>query len=465
MFLEGLTNSLLIEIVKYAGLDGSISTLRSLAGVNKTLNCIATPMMYLEFDEVSRTSVPKFLRTVLAKPQIATYVRIYTGYGISNRPSPEKLNPITMLQYLNQMEQAGIFGEEVEVLDVSDLEDADFAACRETLKMIEVNPERIENWMSRIRDGNWHALTSLLLLLLPKLEDIEIIGYRYDEEGDIQYALGKSARLQDSGIPSRFLLGHLTNVSLAAFMPPDDDESYGFGLKQERDYIYFADVMPFLMLPSVETVIISGLSSDEGRSNGATLLPNDINFGTKCLEINNACLDMWWLVSFLGLFTSLRRFSYNHVAMEQEPDFLPQEIGSAIAHLRPCLEELEISYVCEGNGEYTTPTEIGTLAGFEMLKSIDVEGNILFGYPDPEDGSMPILRLCDILPRALESLVITPSDSPCHEKHLRELLRVKEERFPELKRVEMKWLGSSLNDPKGLKREFKAKGVTLLLGR
>ena len=76
---------------------------------------------------------------------------------------------------------------------------------------------------------------------------------------------------------------------------------------------------------------------------------------------------------------------------------------------------------------------------------------------------MPVIRLCDILPRALESLVTSPSDCPCHEEHLRELLRVKEEMFPELKRVEMKWLGRSLNDPKGLKREFKAKGVKLLL--
>lgn len=107
--------------------------------------------------------------------------------------------------------------------------------------------------------------------------------------------------------------------------------------------------------------------------------------------------------------------------------------------------------------------EIGSLAGFERLKSIDVEGPILFGYPDPEDESMPVLRVCDILPRALESLDVSLSDSPCHEDHLKELLRVKEEKFPELKRVKMRGLGRSFNDPKGLKSEFKAKGVKILL--
>lgn len=470
MSFKRLTNEILIEIVKYASVDRTISSLRSLASVNQIINRIVNPMLYSHFNEVSRISVPKFLRTILSNPQLATNVRIYTGYGLSIGPSQETLQAIAMLKEHNtqlaqafQMELTKLHGSlDGEFLDVSDLKDAEFMACRESLNMIEPVSERSENWMSRIRKGKWHALTSLVLLLLPNLEDVEMIDYRYDDSGDVDHALGIAARLQASGITSQFSLEHLTDVSLSAFVP-EDNGPYRFGQEPEPEYLYFADVMPFLRLPSVESVAISKLSSEGGAFRRATFLPGDLNFRTKDLEINDTCLDMRWLGRFLRLFTSLRRFSYNHVAEEQTPDFLPQDIGKAIAHLRPCLEELEISSMCNQNGKYTTPREIGSLTRFQRLKAIDVEGSVLFGYPDTDDGSMPVLRLCDILPRALENLELSPSDSPCHEEHLRELLRVKDEKFPGLKRIKLMRWGYLLNDPKGLRREFKAKGVKLLL--
>lgn len=351
-----------------------------------------------------------------------------------------------------------------EFLDVSELTEADFAACREAMRLMDTKPERIENWMSRIRKGKWHALTSLLLLHLPNLEDIEMIDYRHDEAGDMEYALGIAARLQASGVSTQFSLEHLTDVSISAFTPPEDDEPNTFGHSPTPENLYFCDIVPFLRLPSVQSVAISRLSIGDARDRG--FFPpkeSDGKFGTKELEITDSCIEMWSLVLFLRLFTSLRRLSYNHVAEEQESDFLPQEIGKAIVHLHPCLEELEISGMCQQNGKYTTPDRIGSLAGFEKLRRIEVEGPTLFGSLDVEDESMPVFRLCDILPRALETLVLSPSDSLCHEEHLRELLKVKEEKFPELKRIEMKWLGRSLGDPEGLKMDFKAKGVKILL--
>ena len=278
MSLERLSNEILTEIVKYASIDGSISSWRNLACVNRTLNSIAIPMLYSSFSEESRTSVPKLLRTVLANPQLATYVRTYTGYGISNEPSPETNQLVAMLRQRKQMVEAGRLCQEGGFLDVSDLEDADFEVCREILNWMEFDPGRIEDWMSRICEGKWHALTSLLLILLPNLEDVEMIDYRYDEGGDMEYALGEAARLQVSGIKSELLLEHLSDISLTAFMPPDDDEPYGFGQQQERDYLYFVDVMPFLKLPSVESVAISGLSSESGPYYGASSLPENIDF-------------------------------------------------------------------------------------------------------------------------------------------------------------------------------------------
>jgi hypothetical protein len=444
MAFERLPTETLIDIVKYAGIDGTTSSWLSLASCNRTLNRIVTPMLYLNFTEAGRKSVPKLLRTVLANTQLATYVRRYTGPGFPNR----------------------------EFLDVSELAQADFAACQErmnafqeTLKGTGAALEGIENWMPRIRQGRWHAVTSMLFLLLPNLEGIEMIDYRHDEEGDMAHALGIAARLQGSGISAQYSLEHLTDVSLSPFAQPDvaeADDPLGFYLWPESEYLHFSDVMPFLRLPSVQSVAVSRLAVDNARDRRPVFSPENCQFSTKELEITSSCLEAWWLIEFLRLFTSLRKFSYNHVAREDEvPEVLPQEIRQAIAHLLPCLEELEISEACKENGERTTVREIGSLAEFERLKSIDVDWSTLFGFPSGEDGSMPAVRLCEVLPRALERLILRHSVGLCYEENLRELLWVVEERFPELKRIEMR--GSHRNDSGALTRDFKAKGVELLI--
>lgn len=435
MAFNRIPTEALIDIFKYAGVDETISSWRSLASVNQRFNGIVIPMLYSRFDETSRSSVPRFLRTALANPELANHVRIYVGSGIASGES----------------------------LDVSTLGESDFEACKTIVERMEPRPEMVADWMLRIREGNWHALTSILLVLLSNLEDLELIGYREDEAGHMRCALGMSARLQQSGTTGQFSLEHLTDISLSAPTPQEEYEPYGSRLTPEPEYLCFSDTVPFLMLPSVDSVAISRLSSGEMEHNGwaAAISHEPLNLRVRDLELNDTCLDMDWLHRFLHHFPLLRRFSYNHVAEEQGPDFLPQRIGRAIAHLRPCLEELEISSLCEQNGKYTTPREIGSLAGFERLRSIDVEGNILFGDIDPEDWSTPLWNLGDILPGTLESLIIRNFDSQSFD--LRELLPVKEEKFPELKRVQVKGLGWWLDNPKRLRREFKAMGVKLIL--
>ena len=444
MAFERLPTETLIDIVKYAGIDGTTSSWLSLASCNQTLNRIVTPMLYLKFTEAGRKSVPKLLRTVLANTHLATYVRRYTGSGFPNR----------------------------DFLDVSDLAQADFAACQErvnafqeTVKGTGAALEDIENWMPRIRQGRWHAVTSMLLLLLPNLEGIEMIDYRHDEAGDMEHALGIAARLQGSGISTQFSLEHLTDISLSPFAQPEVAEAedpLGFYLWPESEYLHFSDIMPFLRLPSVQSVAVSRLAVDNARDRLGVFPTENCQFSTKELEITSSCLEGWGLITFLRLFTSLRKFSYSHFGREYEDtDFLPQEFGQAIAHLLPCLEELEISGAWEEFEELTTAREIGSLAEFERLKSIDVDWSTLFGYPSDEDGSLPVVRLCEVLPRALERLVLRHSGGLCCEETLRELLCVVEERFPELKRIEMR--GSHRNDSGALTRDFKAKGVELLI--
>jgi hypothetical protein len=305
----------------------------------------------------------------------------------------------------------------------------------------------------------------MLLLLLPNLEGIEMIDYRHDEAGDMEHALEIAARLQGSGISTQFSLEHLTDVSLSPFVQPEVAEAedpLGFYLWPESEYLHFSDILPFLRLPSVQSVAVSRLAVDNARDRLGVFPTENCQFRTKELEITSSCLEAWGLITFLRLFTSLRKFSYSHVGREDEDtDFLPQEFGQAIAHLLPCLEELEISGAWEEFEELKTAREIGSLAEFERLKSIDVDWSTLFGFPSGEDGSMPVVRLCEVLPRALERLVLRHSGGLCCEENLRELLWVVEERFPKLKRIEMR--GSHRNDSGALTRDFKAKGVELLI--
>ncbi|PMD60283.1 uncharacterized protein K444DRAFT_612858 [Hyaloscypha bicolor E] len=74
---------------------------------------------------------------------------------------------------------------------------------------------------------------------------------------------------------------------------------------------------------------------------------------------------------------------------------------------------------------------------------------------------MPDVKFCNILPRSLERLMVGCSDSPIEEEHLKELILARDERFPRLKKIEVKWRG--IKDPGGLKRDYNTKGVDLLL--
>jgi len=178
MAFEQLATETSINIVKYASIDGTTSSWLSLASCNRNLNSIASPILYLHFMEEGRASVLKLPRTVLAEPQLATYVRLYTGYGISIGLSKEQLELYGMLRQEQNNFMAQMFQYQLSItlgpddavfLNVSELQIPDFSAFREAMEMTGAAQNVIVGWMSRIRDGKWRTLTSLLLLHLPNL--------------------------------------------------------------------------------------------------------------------------------------------------------------------------------------------------------------------------------------------------------------------------------------------------------
>lgn len=462
MSFDRLPDETLVEIINCVGHDGLVSSFRNLAIVNRTLHRIVTPLLYEQFTEASTSSAPRFLRAVLANPQLAEGVRSYKGYGLPN-PAPENFVRTMDMLWPGQKSKSEMSGK---FLDLSGFQEGDFDRLQETMKRLGCQ-DRTE-WISDIRKGQWHAVTSMILLLLTNLENFEVEDYRDDAEtGHVEYALGIAARLQKYAFTRQFALKHLTTVSLAGGPHPskkDDPVSLGPSLwsstSSETGYLYISDVLPFLKLSSVQSMSISRLAAVEGCGRtSAEYLAGSPEISITDLEMTDSVLEMGEFESFLRSFSCIRRLSYEHVAARE--DFLPQEIGKSISHLKHCLEELDISSEVEENGYNTSPQQIGSLAGFDKLRRIDLAGPDLLGYPNWEDGATPDIKLINILPKSLETLVVGASDSQGEERHLRELLAAKEKDFPYLKRVKVKWRG--IHDPEGMKRDFIAKGVKLTL--
>src|SRR4051794_40572128 len=81
MAFGNFSEEILVEIVKWAGIDGEIDSWRSLVRCNRTLNRIATPCLYSTFTETTPSSVSRLLWAVLSNPRLATYIRTYSGDG------------------------------------------------------------------------------------------------------------------------------------------------------------------------------------------------------------------------------------------------------------------------------------------------------------------------------------------------------------------------------------------------
>lgn len=111
------------------------------------------------------------------------------------------------------------------------------------------------------------------------------------------------------------------------------------------------------------------------------------------------------------------------------------------------------------------PLEIGSLAGFQRLRSVILDSRTLFGIAEEADDPVPCQGYCEMLPRTIERFVVIDhcNNNPCHDRHLRELLEAKEKRFPGLRNVEMTGLGQYLGNAEQMRRDFDAKGIKLLL--
>jgi hypothetical protein len=252
-------------------------------------------------------------------------------------------------------------------------------------------------------------LSAILLSLLPNLEELHIEDFSPEDHTLTEHIFATAALCQVQNDLRPFSMQYLTSIAISSI-------EIGLG---------FDSIIPFLQLPSVKKAKIWGLNDDNDAAWYFPKVQNTTPEATAIsdvldLALYNSEVEGRAIVQFLKGFKCLKKFHYDHsgpASFDYYP-IMPQDFGSGLAHLKPFLEELvilhdgkEISWDQRGEG----PRSIGRLTGFERLKSITMNSDILLGFT-PFTAKQ--LRLCqetnhsrqhlvEILPTSLQTLSIT----------------------------------------------------------
>ncbi|KAH9223879.1 hypothetical protein DL95DRAFT_400431 [Leptodontidium sp. 2 PMI_412] len=323
MGLDDISDELLLEIVNFVKIGGCNRDLSHLSSCSQHLNRVTTPILYRDILQIGQQNLPSLLFTILKKPDLAEYVLRYESSEFED-------------------------GE----LDISGFSEEQLEMCHKSIKALKISKEDESEWFSRVQQGEWQALTTLLLLNLPKLKELDLASYRNfadfqdpkPDAGPLNFLFRKAAGRQTSGDKSAPSLSNLETVSVAY-----SGTEMGLG---------FEDVIPLLELPSVTSFVVHKLD-------GAIV---------GCME------------------------------------FLPQTLGTGIQHLKHCLRSLEIFGDPEDTHDDERALAVGSLVDFEKLVDISTMQITLLGPSDghgedSEDDTKPI-HLWNVLPKSLVRLTL-----------------------------------------------------------
>ena len=255
----------------------------------------------------------------------------------------------------------------------------------------------------------------------------EMASFRGEESPYMDYVFDLAASRQSTGSTDEFSLKNLKTISFAY-----SDTEMGFSVDE---------VIPYCKLKSVTKVFLRMVADDFFSASSERFQCEDLGF-------NYSSIDGDSLIEILRCFPFLKKFYYDHGgSIVGNSDFLPQKVGQAIAHLRPCLEELVVTNdeQDEAYGEEEM-RGIGSLAKFEKLHTVVMDTPTLLG-PLDEDSAVESghgsdnatkLRMVDILPRSLKRLGL----SGCREgilEQVREVMERKEELVPVLDEITLNY--------------------------
>jgi hypothetical protein len=355
MSLGSLPSEILIEIIKdirrqktpNPSVDG-IYTPRgreALALCSKRLHELTTPSVYSSFNDVGR-HLPLFLRTILRKPILATYVkRLFItaeadGYNNSD--------------WVKQH-----FKEEdwrlLRAVLVEDLDDEDAA----------------DKSMLAIQAGRWDATIAALIPKLANLKSMTIYEYVGDQEDDeSEYFSEMLDRLTTPSHNGRHdaVLSKLVKISVPN---PANWRS--------------ATIQGMVKLIKFPSLVSFSCSSVNGYH---WHMLDPYQFSIKELTLLNILFDDASFETFMRCCPQLEILSIQQDDLFNGNGFFsPKVFGRCLSHVKSTLKSLEIIRCYEER--LAVPNKLGSLAGMEVLEFLSLPVDMAF-QPEQEGDDMGI---------------------------------------------------------------------------
>lgn len=295
------------------------------------------------------------------------------------------------------------------------------------------NDEELTKWEERLNVNNTSAWLTVVLISLPNLEHLDL---RWGGHGlataCILWAVSKIA----SKSPREDLpLQHLQKLSA--------------GSVEIKENFPVQEFIPFLKLPFLQEMHLSfvvdrGVKEDSSFSVSFDL-PQDVSPVRKLiLQRSNIVHGM---PQFIAACAHLEHFEYQHSNQaewgEDYRSYRCQPFHAALLTQKESLRVLRmndigVTRIWEWDGNYAKERAwFGSLVDFVALKELRMPVRNLL---DSTAGKEPNLALSEILPSGLEVLVLTKVDFVEYsmlEGQLSRLLDVKEQQFPQLRRISL----------------------------
>lgn len=289
------------------------------------------------------------------------------------------------------------------------------------------NPEdNLDDWEVGLRTGCPDAWLTVLVL---SLESIKSMDLRFSYS---PYFLPMLARIaaKENPFSSKPVLQHLEKALVR--------------VENMKEYYDACDLLPFFYLPAMRVFTAGGICEDE-----PCIAPLELGTsGIREIDLggyntNNGSRGM---ADYITSCANLEIFDYQHdnkaIWGESYIEFYPLLFYSALSTQKHSLRELRLNnhgenYPVSLDDDERDLKGFGSLTEFHQLRELQIPLHTLLQF---DSNNQPKASLLEILPRSLEYLNL----AVCREeefdgviKNLRGMLAQREERFPNLKKLEV----------------------------
>ncbi|RDW56847.1 hypothetical protein BP5796_12914 [Coleophoma crateriformis] len=397
--------------------------LSRLAATCQTLHQITEPLLYSKFRQrldLHHSQTQLFLRTILKNPALAAQVK-YLALSQTDFIYDREYWDEDKDEDGDESKQGSDKGESSVYSNEKRNREGPYAnAVIAAFENLHIASESRETWVAAIRKRNQDALTAILLLSHPNVEELSISLTEQDEDGGyLQSALKNAIHMKPEPASGPFLKA-LRHVKC-------DHRCYdgSFGI-EEVEYFFY--------IPSLRTLSFSSLSVYN-----LSWHPAPTSSNIEVLDLTSCGVDSAAWASLLTPLKFLKKLIYSpgNPKFVEFADTAPSAIGASLTVVKNTLESLSLTkFYFRGANDRDF---LGSLKFFPRLKEVDVHLAMLIGTKDLRRSEM----LWELLPSSLEELVVMNARSGYgHEQdredsidQLLECIARKATEFPRLKKL------------------------------